>query len=136
MSPDEVVIPEDALEESFLAATGPGGQNVNKNATACQLRVTLAALGLAPRVLNRLRHIAGSRVTKDRKELILTARTHRSREANREEARARLAQMIAKAHFEPKTRKKTRPSRSAKAKRTDAKVKRGAVKKMRGKVDY
>lgn len=136
MSPDEVSIPEEALSESFLAATGPGGQNVNKVATACQLRVELGALGLAPRVLNRLRHIAGSKVTKDRAALVLTARSHRSREANREEARSRLAEMIAKAHVVPKARKKTKPSRSAKAKRTDSKVRRGAVKKMRGRVDY
>ena len=136
MSPDEVTIPDEALEETFLAATGPGGQNVNKNATACQLRVDLIALGLDPRVLNRLRHIAGSKITKDRKELILTARSHRSREANREEARSRLAEMIAKAHVVPKKRKKTRVSRSQKAKRVDSKVKRGQTKALRGKVKY
>ena len=136
MSPESIQIPEEALEETFLAATGPGGQNVNKNATACQLRVDLAALGLAPRVLNRLRHIAGSRVTKDRSVMVLTARVHRSREANREEARTRLAEMIAKAHLEPKHRRKTKPTKSAKTKRTDTKVKRGQVKRLRGKVDY
>lgn len=136
MSPEDVSIPEEALEETFLAATGPGGQNVNKNATACQLRVNLQALGLVPRVLNRLRHIAGSKVTKDRSEIILTARTYRSREANREEARSRLAEMIAKAHVQPKKRKKTKPSRSQKAKRVDSKVKRGQKKALRGKVKY
>ena len=136
MAPEDVDIPDEALEETFLAATGPGGQNVNKNATACQLRVDLVALGLHPRVLNRLRHIAGSKVTKDRKEIILTARSHRSREANREEARNRLAEMIAKAHVQPKKRKKTRVSKSQKAKRVDRKVKRGQKKALRGKVEY
>lgn len=136
MSPDQVTIPEEALEETFLAGTGPGGQHANTSETGVQLRVTLSALGLAPRVLNRLRHIAGSKVTKDRKEIIITCKASRSQDSNREEARGRLAELIAKAHLEPKRRKKTRPSKSARAKRTDKKVQRGQVKKLRGKVDY
>lgn len=135
MSPDEVRIPEEALSETFLAGTGPGGQHANTSETGVQLRVRLEALGLHPRVLNRLRHIAGSKVTKDRSDIIITCKASRSQDANREEARARLAAMIAKAHVAPKKRKKTKPSRAAKARRVDAKVKRGQTKKLRGKVE-
>ena len=136
MSPDDVRIPEDALDETFLAASGPGGQHANTSETGVQLRVDLMALDLHPRVLNRLRHIAGSKVTKDRREIIITAKGSRSRKGNREEARARLAAMIAKAHVRPKTRKKTKVSWTQKQKRVDRKVKRGQKKAMRGKVEY
>lgn len=135
MSPDDVVIPDEALEETFLAASGPGGQHANTTETGVQLRVDLMALGLHGRVLNRLRHLAGSKVTKDRRELILTAKGSRSRKDNREAVRARLAELIAKAHVQPKKRKKTKPSWSAKQKRVDTKVKRGRKKELRGKVD-
>jgi ribosome-associated protein len=133
LRPDDVVVPDEALSESFLAATGPGGQNVNKVATACQLRVDLFRLGLHPDVYQRLKAIAGSRVTASG-ELLITARRYRTQEANRADARARLAQMIAEAHMAPKKRKATRPSRAAKAKRVDTKKQRSAVKAGRGKV--
>ena len=126
-------IPEEALEEKFLASTGPGGQNVNKVATACQLRCDVFRLGLAPAVYARLRILAGSRMTGEG-EIIITARTHRTQEANREEARARLAELVAKAHVAPRRRVKTKPSRAAKARRVDEKKGRGAVKAGRGKV--
>ena len=126
-------IPEEALEEKFLASTGPGGQNVNKVATACQLRCDVFRLGLAPAVYARLRTLAGSRMTTEG-EIVITARTYRTQEANREEARARLADLIAKAHIAPRRRVKTRPSRAAKARRVDEKKGRGAVKAGRGKV--
>ena len=126
-------LPEEALEEKFLASTGPGGQNVNKVATACQLRCDVFRLGLAPAVYARLRSLAGSRMTNEG-EIIITARTHRTQEANREEARSRLAELIAKAHVAPRRRVKTKPSRAAKAKRVDEKKGRGAVKQGRGKV--
>jgi ribosome-associated protein len=135
MQPEAVVIPEAALSESFLAATGPGGQNVNKVATAVQLRADLGKLGLAQAVLERLRAIAGSRVTASG-ELLITARRFRTQDANRTDARARLAKMIADAHIVRATRRATRPSRSAKAKRVDAKKQRSAVKQGRGKVDF
>ncbi len=136
MKPEDVVIPEDALSEKFLAATGPGGQNVNKVATACQLRVDVYKLGLAPHVFQRLKVIAGSKMTIGG-ELVITARRFRSQEANREDARIRLAEMIAEAHIVQARRRPTKPSRSAKAKRVDAKKGRATIKAGRGKVtDY
>ncbi len=133
MQVDDIVIPEDALSESFLAATGPGGQNVNKVATAVQLRLDLFKLGLSPDVYERLKRIAGSKMTQSG-ELLITARRFRTQDANRVDARARLARMIADAHIVQATRRRTRPSKAAKAKRVEKKVQRGAIKRGRGKV--
>jgi len=135
VKPDEVDIPEEALTERFLAATGPGGQNVNKVATACQLRVDVFKLGLPPYAYERLKAIAGSKMTSGG-ELIITARNFRTQESNREDARRRLAELIADAHFVQRKRKATRPSRAAKAKRVDQKKQRSEVKRGRGKVDF
>ena len=126
-------LPEDALSEKFLAATGPGGQNVNKVATACQLRCDVFKLGLSPDAYERLKAIAGSKLTAGG-ELIITARRYRTQEGNRADARQRLAEMISAAHIAPVRRRPTRPSRSAKAKRVDEKKGRGAIKAGRGKV--
>ena len=134
-SPDWPALPEDAIEERFLAGTGPGGQNVNKVATAVQMRLDVYALRLTPIVYLRLKELAGSRWTTDG-EIVITAREYRSREANREEARARLAEMVGKAHQIPARRVKTRPSKSAKEKRMVGKAVRSTVKKGRGKVSF
>jgi ribosome-associated protein len=132
-SPEAPAIPDEALSETFIASSGPGGQNVNKVATACQLRCDVFKLGLSPDVFRRLRTLAGTRMT-GAGEIVITARKFRTQEANRQDARARLAELIAKAHIRPEKRVKTKPSRAAKAKRVDEKKGRGAVKAARGKV--
>ena len=122
-------------EESFLAGSGPGGQNVNKVATTVQLRVNIYRLGLHPSVFQRLKDLAGSRLNA-KGEIVLVARNSRTQEANREDARKRLAQLIAEALKEPKKRAKTRVNRVGKVQRLKSKKARGAVKANRGKVDW
>lgn len=133
MADDPYVLPESTLEERFLAATGPGGQNVNKVATAVQIRLDVFALRLAPPVYARLKALAGSRWTNEG-EIVITARSFRTQEANRADARERLTALVVKAHRAPARRIKTKPSRSAKEKRLAGKAIRGDVKKGRGKV--
>ena len=129
------VLPEAALEERFLAATGPGGQNVNKVATAVQIRLDVFVLRLSPPVYARLKQLAGSRWTNEG-EIVLTARSFRTQEANRADARERLLAPLTKAHQAPVRRIKTKPSRTAKEKRLTGKAIRGDVKKGRSKVSF
>ena len=131
-SPAPQPLPEEALEERFLAATGPGGQNVNKVATAVQLRLDVYALRLPPDAFARLKILAGSRWTLDG-GIIVTARRFRTREANRTDARTRLAELVAEARIRPERRIKTKPSKSAKAKRVDTKARTGAIKRGRSR---
>ena len=126
-------LPEEALSESFIASSGPGGQNVNKVATAVQLRCDVFKLGLAPDVYARLKTLAGSRMTSEG-EIVITARTYRTQDANREDARARLAELIAKAHIRQAKRVKTKPRRAAKDKRVDEKKSCATIKHGRSKI--
>lgn len=126
-------LPEHAISEKFLAGSGPGGQNVNKVATACQLRVDVYALGLDPGAFRRLKTLAGSRLTSDG-ELVILARRFRTQEANRADARARLSEMIDAALVRPERRIKTKPSKAAKARRVDSKKARSNIKAGRGRV--
>jgi ribosome-associated protein len=133
---DEITARALALaEESFIAGTGPGGQNVNKVATAVQLRLDVFALRLEPAVFQRLKTLAGSRMTA-RGEIVIAARRFRTQEANREDARQRLAVLIEAALVEPKKRARTRVNRVGKEQRIKSKKARGTVKANRGRVDW
>lgn len=121
--------------ESFIASAGPGGQNVNKVATAVQLRLDVYALRLIPPVFARVKELAGSRMT-SRGELVLTARRFRTQEANRADARERLAELLTEAHKLPEKRAKSRLNRVGKEQRLKGKKLRGSVKAGRGKVSF
>ncbi len=122
-------------EETFLAGSGPGGQNANKVATNVQLRVNAYRLRLPPAVFRRLREVAGQRLTAAGDILIL-AREHRTQEANRADAREKLEALLEEAHRRPPRRAKTRLNRLNKRKRLATKKARGEVKATRGKVDW
>lgn len=130
-----VEIGEDELEEQFIRSSGPGGQNVNKVATAVQLRFNAAGSpGLPERVRDRAIQLAGQRATKDG-AIVIEASRFRTQEQNRADARARLVALLAKAaEPPPKPRKKTKPSRGAVERRLKAKAGRAGVKRLRGKV--
>ncbi len=130
-----ISIDDSELEESFIASTGPGGQNVNKVATAVQLRFDARnAPGLPERVRERVIKLAGQRATKDG-VIVIEASRHRTQERNREDARQRLLALVAKAaEPPPPPRKKTRPSKGAVERRLKEKAGRAGVKKMRGRV--
>jgi ribosome-associated protein len=128
---DDIAIDEAALEERFIRSSGPGGQNVNKVATAVQLRYDPS--GLPEAVRRRLPRLAGRRMT-ETGEIVIEARNHRSQEQNRQEARNRLAELIRNAARPPRPRKPTRPSRAAKERRLEAKRHRSRTKSRRGPV--
>jgi ribosome-associated protein len=133
---DEAAIHPGDLAESFIRSSGPGGQNVNKVATAVQLRFdALNAEGLSERVRSRLIRLAGQRATKDG-VIVIEAGRFRTQEQNRADARQRLAALVAKAaEPPPPPRKKTRPSKGAVERRLKEKAGRSTVKRLRGRVE-
>ncbi len=120
-------------EEKFIASSGPGGQNVNKVATAVQLRVNVFELGMPPEAFERLKDLAGSKFTKAG-EIVFTANEYRTQDQNREAARERLLALLDEALTPPRARKKSRVNRVGKVKRLKAKKVRGTVKANRGPV--
>jgi ribosome-associated protein len=128
-----VAIPDDELSLSFVRSSGPGGQNVNKVATAVQLRFDLERSGaLTPAVKARLRALCGRRLTADG-ALLIIARNHRTQEHNRREAETRLAELVRRALIAPKRRVATRPTRAAREQRLEHKVRQGRAKRLRSK---
>jgi ribosome-associated protein len=125
-----IQIDEHELEFAFIRSAGPGGQNVNKVATAVQLRFPIGSSTLPDDVKSRLIQKAGKRVTQDG-VLIIEAKTHRTQEQNKEEAIRRFTDWVRKASEKPKLRTKTRPTRASKERRLEGKKKRSAIKKTR-----
>jgi ribosome-associated protein len=124
-------IPDRDLEWTFVRSSGPGGQNVNKVASAAQLRFLLASnVTLAPAVKQRLRRLAGRRLADDG-SIVIVARAERSQEQNRRAALERLEELLERALLEPKPRKRTAPTRASRERRIDAKKRRGAAKRGR-----
>jgi ribosome-associated protein len=132
---DTIAVDESELAERFVRASGPGGQNVNKVATAVELRFDVGASSLPADMKARLAALAGSRLTSDG-VLLIDSREHRTQAQNREAARARLLNLLQQAARRPKTRRATKPKKAAKEKRLETKKRRGEVKSLRGRARH
>jgi ribosome-associated protein len=129
---DAIAIDEDEIAERFIRASGPGGQNVNKLATAVQLRFDARRSPSLPNDVSvRLQRLAGSRLTRDG-VLVITAQRYRTQERNRADALARLVELIRQAAVAPRTRRPTAPSQASRARRLQSKQRRSVIKRLRG----
>lgn len=132
---DSLSLDEDDLVWSYMRASGPGGQNVNKVSTAAELRFDVARAFLPEDLKTRLRPLAGRQLTADG-VLVITAQEHRSQERNRETALAKLIALLRKAAQRPKRRIATRPTKASKTRRLDAKSRRSTTKKLRSPTSF
>ena len=133
---EHLAIDDSEIEESFIRSSGPGGQNVNKLATAVQLRFDVRRSPSLPNDVSiRLQRLAGKRLTRDG-ILVITAQSHRTQERNRADALERLIELIREAAVRPVPRRETKPTKASRKRRLDAKTRRGNIKAMRGAARY